>query len=161
MLIAIIAASSALCGVIISQAISLTKTFLDRRYQKQILLRQKYEEMMFHFTISLEWLQYLNGSTTQEAVFALAQCPEARKALSLCLLYFPEMVDAANNYVLSQQKYYDVVASSFKPDIPFTAGGQAIVHSRDQYDAATKNLFNKKNAFENLIVSNAKKYTKA
>jgi len=97
-LIAIIAASSVLCGVIISQIFSLLQSFCDKQYKKQMLLRQKYEEMMFHFSASLEWIVCLNGSTTQEAVFALAQSPDARKALSLCLLYFPELAEAANDY---------------------------------------------------------------
>jgi hypothetical protein len=160
-LIAIIAASSALGGVIISQVFSLLQSFYNKKYKKQILLRQKYEEMMFHFSASLEWIVSLNGSTTQASVFALAQCPDARKTLSLCLLYFPEMVEAANHYVLAQQSYYTVIVTSFKEDISFTAGGQAIVHNKSNYDIATKNLFNKKDAFENLIISNAKKYTKA
>jgi hypothetical protein len=49
-LIPIIVASSALGGVIISQAFSLFRSFLDKRHEKQKMLRQKYEEMMFHFS---------------------------------------------------------------------------------------------------------------
>jgi len=160
-LIAIIAASSALGGVIISQVFSLLQSFYDKKYKKQILLRQKYEEMMFHFSASLEWIQHLNGNTNQASVFALAQCPDARKSLSLCLLYFPEMVDSANNYVLAQQSYYTSVVTSFKEGISCTAGGQAIIHNKDNYEVAKNNLFRTKNIFENLMVSNATKYTKA
>lgn len=158
-LIAIIAASSALGGVIISQIFSLLQSFYGKKYKKQILLRQKYEEMMFHFSVSLEWIVRLNGSTTQATVFALAQCPDARKALSLCLLYFPEMVEASNNYVLAQQSYYAFILKNFNEAIPVTAGGQAF--AKPEHKAPTDNLFAKKNHFENLIISNAKKYTKA
>jgi hypothetical protein len=160
-LISIIAASSALGGVIISQVFSLLQSFYDKKHKKQTLLRQKYEEMMFHFSASLEWIVSLNGSTTQATVFALAQCPDARKALSLCLLYFSELVEPANSYVLAQQSYYTAIATSFKEDGSFTAGGQAVVKNKQKFDAATKNLFNNKDIFENLIISNAKKYTKA
>ena len=45
----IIAASAALGGVIISQAITILLSFFDKRHKKHILLRQKYEEMMFEF----------------------------------------------------------------------------------------------------------------
>ncbi|MFH0786816.1 MAG: hypothetical protein V2B13_04270, partial [Pseudomonadota bacterium] len=140
-LIAIIAASSALCGVVISQVISLFQMFLSRRHEKQKLLRQKYEEMMFHFSASLEWIRYLNGSTTQSEVFALAQSTDARKALSLCLLYFPSLVQPANNYILAQQAYYTSVVTSFKMDIPVTAGGQALIHNKQQHEAVTNSLF--------------------
>jgi len=160
-LIAIIAASSALGGVIIAQTFSLLQSFLDKRHEKKKLLRQKYEEMMFHFSASLEWIQRLNSSITQEDVFALSQSSDARNSLSICLLYFPDLVDAANNYILSQQTYYESIVTSFKQELGFTAGGQALVHNKEKHEAATSNLFNKKNAFENLIVSTSKKYIKA
>jgi hypothetical protein len=160
-LTAIIAATAALSGVIISQIISLFQTFLTRRHEKQKLLRQKYEEMMFCFSASLEWIQHLNNSTTKASVFSLAQSPDARKALSLCLLYFPRLVESANNYVLAQQAYYNVIVTSFKEGIPYIAGGQALVHNKQQCEVATNNLFQKKNEFENLIVSSASEYTKA
>ena len=160
-LIAIIAASSALGGVIISQAFSLFRSFLDKRREKQKLLRQKYEEMMFHFSASLEWLQHIDGSTTKAEVFALSQSADARKALSICLLYFPDLVDTANNYILAQQAYYESIVTHFKQELGVTAGGQARVHNKEKHKSAIKNLFSKKNVFENLIVSTAKKYTKA
>ena len=83
-LIAIIAASSVLSGVIISQAMSLIQTFLNRKHQKQKLLRQKYEEMMFHFSDSLQnqgdvdensdftWLA--NGTDRLEVTYERDRC---------------------------------------------------------------------------------------
>jgi len=157
--IAIIAASSALCGVIISQAISLIQTFLDRGHRKHILLRQKYEEMMFHFSDSLQWIQQVNACRTQSEIFALAQCPPTRKALSLCLLYFPDLSGPANDYLLAQLSYYEFIMKNFNENIPVTAGGQAF--TKPECKPPTDNLFAKKNHFEDLIISNAKKYTKA
>ncbi|MGA2462789.1 MAG: hypothetical protein ABSH06_00355 [Thermodesulfobacteriota bacterium] len=157
--IPIIVASSALSGVIISQAISLTQTFLDRRHQKQILLRQKYEEMMFHFSDSLQWIQQVNMCRTQQEIFSLAQCPATRKALSLCLLYFPDLSGPANDYLLAQLSYYGFIIENFNENIPVTAGGQAF--TKPECKAPTDNLFAKKNHFEDLIISTAKKYTKA
>lgn len=108
-LIAIVAASSALCWVIISQTISLLQSFLNKKHEKQKLLRQKYEEMMFHFSSSLQWIQQVNMCRTQQEIFALAQCPDTRKALSLCLLYFPDLAGPANDYLLAQLSYYEFV----------------------------------------------------
>lgn len=160
-LIPIIVASSALGGVIISQAFSLFRSFLDKRHEKQKMLRQKYEEMMFHFSASLEWIVHLNGSTNQESVFSLAQCSSARKALSLCLLYFREDLGAASNdYILSQQSYYKVIVEVYDKKDKNSAGGQA-ESKNPNYNEALKNLFEKKDSFENLIISNSSKYTKA
>lgn len=159
--IAIIAASSAILGAIISQATTLLISCIERKRQKNILLRQKYEEMMFHFSASLEWIRYLNGCTTQSEVFALAQSTDARKALSLCLLYFPILARPANDYILAQQVYYASIITSFKEDGSFTAGGQAILKNKVSHETAQKALFEKKENFENLIISNANEYTKA
>ena len=159
-LVAIIAASSALAGVIISATIAILLSLFDKRHKKQVLLREKYEEMMLYFSTSLVWIQNINGSTTQKEVFALSQSTEARKALSLCLLYFPDLADAANNYILAQQGYYASVVTSFREELAFTAGAQAMVKNL-QHKEVTDNLFNQKNIFENLIITSAPKYTNA
>jgi len=159
---ATIAASSAILGALISQVTTIVVSWTERRRQKNILLRQKYEEMWLSFSASLEWLVRLNGSTNQESVFSLAQCPEARKALSLCLLYFREKLgDAANNYILAQQAYYQSLIKSYdKNDINGTAGGQ-FFQKDPKCKEITDNLFKNKNIFENLIISNANKFTLA
>lgn len=104
-LTAIIAASSAIAGVLISQTITLLLSFFDKRHKKQILLRQKYEEMMFHLSDSLTWLQDLHCCKTRHELFAQAQSLPARKALSLCLLYFSDLADTANQYIFAQHEY--------------------------------------------------------
>ena len=158
--VAIIAAAAALSGVLVSAGISMLLSSIDRKHKKQILLREKYEAMMTHFSASLVWIQSLNGSTSQKEVFALAQSVDARKSLSVALLYFPEFVTFANEYILAQQDYYSSVVTSYKPDIPFTAGAQALVHN-PKHKEVTELLFAKKNAFENQMVASAAKYTKA
>ena len=159
--IAIIASSSAILGALISQITTLAISWLDKRHRKQVLLRQKYEEMMICFSDSLEWIVYLNGSTSQESVFSLAQCQPARKALSLCLLYFrKDLGIAANDYILAQHSYYKVLIEVYDKKDKNTAGGQA-TSKNPNYNEALKNLFEKKDRFENLIISNSSKHTKA
>lgn len=158
-LTAIIAASAALGGVIISQAISIFLTFLDKRHKRQILLRQKYEEMMIHFSDSLSWIQDLHCCRTRHELFAQAQSPPARKALSLCLLYFPDLSSTANQYVLAQQSYYSFVVDSFDEKLPINAGGQSLIHQQGKELADA--LFKSKIVMENKIVDKVHKYIKA
>ena len=159
--VAIIASSSAILGALISQITTIVISWVDKRRQKQVLLRQKYEEVMIYFSDSLEWIVHLNGSTNQESVFSLAQSPSARKALSLCLLYFrKDLGSAANDYILAQQTYYQSLIKVYdKNDLNCTAGGQFWV-KEPKCKEITDNLFQKKNDFENLIISNASQYTK-
>lgn len=158
---AIISASSALLGALIAQSTTIVLSLLEKKRQKHILLRQKFEEMMMAFSESLVWIQDLNGSTSQESVFSLAQCPSARRALSLCLLYFREdLGDLANQYVLAQQSYYQGVITVYEENNTHTAGAQFMVKN-DKHRNIIDNLFEKKNAFESSIISMSNKYTVA
>jgi hypothetical protein len=158
--IAIIASSSAILGAVISQTTTFLISWIERKRQKHILLRQKYEEVMLSFSASLRWLQELNGSTSQEAVFALAQNQEARKMASLCLLYFHEdLGDAAKNYLLSQVSYYQALVSVYdEHNSSCTAGGQ-FMRKDKKYKEVIDDMFGKKNCLESLLVENSKKYT--
>jgi hypothetical protein len=154
----IISAVSVLSGVAISQWAFAFHANREREHKRKVLLREKYEEMMFHFSASLEYLVYLNGSTSQEAVLSLAQCPDARKALNLCLLYFQDLTPVANDYVLALYSYYKCVITSYDKNDSCTAGGQALLKSPD-YNDAIKNYYAKKDTFEHLIMSKVSKYT--
>ena len=159
--IAIISASSALIGVIVSQIFSLLQKNLDRKHEKNKLLCQKYEEMMLYFSDSFVWIQELNRSTTQAEVFSLAQSTSARKSLSLCQLYFHNLVIPANDYILAQQTYFESVIIVFDEKENLTAGGQAFAKNKAKVKIATDNLFKKKNVFETLIFKSSKNYLKA
>jgi hypothetical protein len=86
---AIIAATSALSGVALSQGIALLKSYLDKKHQKQILLRIKYEELVNHLNDSLEWSNNLLGVKTIDELHAQSQPMSARRIYALTLLYFP------------------------------------------------------------------------
>jgi len=159
--IAIISASSALCGVLISQAISLFQTHLSRRHERQKLLRAKYEEMTFFFSDSFEWIERLNNCSARSALLSASQNLAARKCLVLCLLYFPEFVGIANDYIKATVSYYTLVSSSYIDGVPATAGGQAIAHNKKLYYEAVNDLFRIKADFEQLIELSTDKYAKA
>ena len=125
-LIAIVAASATLLGVVISQAITLLISYINRRHERNVLLRNKYEELMFHFSDSFGWVLQLNNSMTKEEIFSRSQSTDARKALSLCLLYFPDLVNNANKYIFAIQEYYKFVVTVFDSAIPHNAGAQAL-----------------------------------
>ena len=153
----IISAVSVILGFLVSQLATEVHNYYARKHKRKILLREKYEEMLFHFSASLEYLLYLNGSTSQESVLSLAQCTDARKALNLCLLYFEDLVHPANDYVVDLRSYYESVIRSYDKNDSCTAGGQAVLKSPD-YNNALKNYFSKKDTFEHLIMAKVSKY---
>jgi len=158
---AIIAASAALGGVIISQAISILLSFLDKRHKKHILLRQKYEEMMFHFQDSLAYYSQVGACKTLDQLLHQNHCIPANRAMGLALLYFHNLAPLFDTYLRNQISFYNLLISSYKQDIPASAGAQAMVHNKSQSEEVERNLFQSKDAIINELKANVKEYTKA
>ena len=115
--------------------------------------------MMFYFTDSLRCLQELNNCKSRDELFSYSQSAEAIKVTSLCILYFKNLVDEANNYVATQAAYYAFVVNVFNSDKPINAGGQALAHQEGMQ--LVQSLVNQKNKLEQKIFSNTSKYIKA
>ena len=62
-LIAVISASSAIAGAVISQLVSIFRDILDKKHKRHILLREKYEELANLVTNSQEWFTNQLGIT--------------------------------------------------------------------------------------------------
>ncbi|MCK4248674.1 MAG: hypothetical protein KAX15_02735 [Candidatus Omnitrophica bacterium] len=158
--IAMISTAAALAGVLISQAISLLLSFFDKRHQKQKLLRQKYEEMMFHFQDSLSYPNQVASCRTLDQLLLQTHSVPAQRAMGLALLYFPTLAPFLRVYIQTCIAYYLLITSVYDPEIPASAGAQARVHS-SEFILVENNLFKAKDDTLKAIDSNAKKYTKA
>jgi hypothetical protein len=156
---AIIAGVAALAGVIISQAISITLSFLDKRHQKHILLRQKYEQLMFLFQDSLMYIPAVQNCRTVAEIQQNAYSIPAGRALGLSHLYFPSLVDPLTGYQQSLISFYGSVASVFDPNIPASAGAQLLIS--DESMSALKAVNKQKNKTLSTLIKNASNYTKA
>ena len=157
--IAIIAAGSATFGVIASQLTTHWVARLNRKHQNNIFLRGKYEEMMFHFSRSLLWVSEVNECKTRSQLSAYSTSLDSRNALSLCLLYFPELLIPINNYILSQTSYYNSIVTKYNESLSESAGTQAFVH--ESHKTIMGQLLKQKETFEQEAMSHAKKYVEA
>nr|WP_321465139.1 hypothetical protein [uncultured Desulfobulbus sp.] len=147
---AIIAATAALLGVVISQIFSFLHKASERRHEQRILLRQKFEEMTFHFLKSLHWPIELAKRTTLLHAEELAASQDAQAAIVLCQLYFPEIVEALERYILVQQAYYDAVVESF--------AGADLTSARTAFSASSDSLNAEMFAAKNEVMKCIKKF---
>ena len=159
--ISMIAAGSALAGVIISQIFSLLISFLDKRHKKQILIRQKYEEMMFNFQDSLSYYSDIANCKTREQLYSKSHSIPAQRAMGIAMIYFPNIAPNIEVYLKYLVEYYNVIITSFDPNIPANAGGQARVNNKKQIEEIEHRLFLVKNDIIQTIEKNVRKYTKA
>ncbi len=157
--IAVIAAGSALAGVLLSQFISIGLSVFDKRHQKNILLRQKYEEMMFLFQDSLSYVQAVYNCDSFSQLCQLSSAPGTNKALGLASLYFPSLVEPLSMYSDSQLSFYHSVISLYDESKPANAGAQVVANS--DHKKLLETLSNTQQLATDTIIQNAKKYTKA
>lgn len=154
---AIIAATAALLGVVISQIFSFLHKASERRHEQRILLRQKFEEMTFLFLKSLHWPIELAKCTKLFEMQELAVSQDAQAAVVLCQLYFPEIVGVLERYVLALQAYYDAEVGRF--------GEGDLTSERTAFSASSESLnaemFAAKNEVMKCIKKSAARYADA
>jgi len=158
---AIIAATSALSGVALSQAIALLKAHFDRKYQKQILLRSKYEELANHLNESLAWSNNLLCVKTTDELQAHSQPMDARRIYALVLLYFPLLKQEAIDYIQASLQFQGVVSEVFSPRIGVSAGAQAVKNNEAALIKASNNLNKARQALDNKIEKHSSTYIHA
>lgn len=160
LLIAAISAGSAIAGAAITQIVSIFLSHLERRHQKKILLREKYEELALLVHESTSW------ASEQMSAKSLADLrsgfPEnARKATVLTHIYFPKLRDACENYVNACAKFNVVLVDNhqFHPD--HDCGTQAADANPEALRVAAENLRSCRQEIEDKIVEYASDYAKA
>jgi len=155
----IIAAGAALSGVLLSQIISVSLSLFDKRHQRLILHRQKYEEMMFYFQDSLTYLELVQGLRTFDQLRQRSPPSQTARAYGLALLYFPTLQKPLEQYTLAQVSFYNTVVELFDEGVGVTVG--ALLIRDERYRNAIDVLLLKKNAVMESLELNTKKYTKA
>jgi hypothetical protein len=155
---AIIAAAAALLGVIVSQVFSILHKSAERRYERQTLLRQKFEEMSMHISSSLNWLATMHNSTSWQELVVHSQSKDARRAVTLCQLYFPELTEPVNRYIRAQISCYQHAVESYS-NAGKTGNVGAIAMMSSGYKDKINALFSTKNELETLITMSAGLYS--
>jgi len=140
-LIAIISASSALLGVIVASGIAMLQSWLDRKNKREVLLREKYEELGLHFLDSMKLPGELLTCSSHEKTLAVTHQSSGNKAHLLALVYFPLLQQATGQYIESYSALCLTTLSLYDPTDSRRVGEQVFDHpqyiaARDQHIAA-------------------------
>ena len=96
---AVIAASAALSGVLISLIGNWLLSSIKQQHDHAALLRSKYEELAFLVVDSVGDYQKILVAESNHQLLRNSQPVSAQKVVALAQLYFPELKDAANSYL--------------------------------------------------------------
>ena len=107
---ALIASGSALFGVLLSQVIGFMKQKFEHKYERQIFLREKYEELSFRIidftnilkTISSQLSQLESGANIDTAEFD----EKGAKIEIITVLYFPELTIDCEYFLEISRKFF-------------------------------------------------------
>lgn len=160
-LIGVISAASALGGVVVSQAFSLLQSFFERRHQRRVMLRGKYEELSRTLNEAMEWVSVNLSSRSIPELHDHSFPTHARWVYSLCLLYFPELKEEAAQFVSASIGFQHMLIDNYTETEPGTAGGQAARKARQQFEAAQSSIFVARSVLDDAIQKHAGTYAGA
>ena len=154
---AVIAASAALAGVVISLLGNWLLSWLKEGHERKVLLRSKYEELAFLVVDSVGDYEKILTAESNLQLLKDSQPVSAQKALALSQLYFPELVMAADAYLSTIVAFRNACAraSAEKPNAHWV---EALASSPDVKQAQSV-LEKSKTDFENRLRACAKTYT--
>lgn len=160
-LIGIISAASALGGVVVSQAFSLLQSLFERRHQRHVMLRGKYEELSRTLNEAMEWMSMSLSSRSISELHDHSFPTPARWVYSLSLLYFPELKEEAAQFVSGSIDFQHMLIDNYTETEPGSAGGQAARKARQQFEAAQRSIVVARSALDNAIQKHAGTYAAA
>ena len=158
-LIALISASSAIAGAVFSQFFSIVRDVLDKRHQRRIFLRDKYEGLSNEITNSHDWFNRQLSAVSLEQLRVPAF--EARRAMVISYIYFPLLRNACQDYVNACATVQVTLMDCFRFVEGVDAGTQAGVHDRERFLKVTTELRKCRQHLDELIIRYASKYAGA
>ncbi len=154
---AIIAATAALSGVVISLLGNWLLSWQKEEHERKILLRSKYEELAFLVVDSVGDYQKILIADSNQGLLKDSQPVSAQKVEALAQLYFPELMDAADGYRVSivASRNTCARAAAAKPDVSWIDA----LGASPTVEQAQLVLEKAKSTLESQIQACAKTYT--
>jgi hypothetical protein len=139
----------ALGGVALSLVGSWLLSHTDRKHQRRVLERSKYEEMASEFLESLKWPSDLLACASQADIQQLSQATSANKVHMLCFVYFPLLVEVSGKYLDMCSNLFQASVSLYNPLSSTTLGAQVV--DQALYKKAKDDLLSARDEMKELI----------
>lgn len=113
-MVALIAGVSAILGSLIPQVIILVKEAKNKEHVRQVLIRDKYEELAALIQQSEQWSSSLILCKSEDELAHYNVFEPQRKALILALIYFPEFKAPLSSLALEYSNYFNQHVGRFQ-----------------------------------------------
>ncbi|WP_099609282.1 hypothetical protein [Vibrio coralliilyticus] len=160
-LLAVVAASSAVGGVLITQLFTILKEILIARNANRTLVRDKYEE----------FVDCLNESVIHRTKVANIVCDEEfhrsllnlplQRAYKLSLIYFPEFIEPLKECSAAYKEFCMTLGRSLVVGGTVSVGLRASHDQGEEMDAVMDKINLTQNELDQCVRKYARKYTRA
>lgn len=155
----VIGALLALLGVLVAQLIAIVQTRLEQNNKRNVLLREKYEELGMHFLDSMKLPHTLMTCANMEQALSLTHQESANSAHLLALLYFPRLTEATGSYIESYASLFVTIASIYDESDARSVGMQVV--DNPEYMEASNNHIASRDYLQDQIQDFATTYAKS
>jgi hypothetical protein len=152
----IVVSGAALAGVLIGLLFSVMKDLSERKHQRRILLRGKYEELALSLCESVSHLLELQSVDTIPHLLLLSRPVHAQKIDILARLYFPELIQLSDDYLFSVTSFQNSLAENYDSRSSLNVGEQGA--KSEEVLKIKDNLMTAKHALDEAIDKYAEKY---
>lgn len=157
---ALIAAVSAIAGSLISQFLTIYRDWLSKRHSRNVLLREKYEEMANYVVASQQWMTLVTNTKSLEELTSMPPV-DARKVVVLTSLYFPKLRESAQDFLNKCVEFKLVLVDNYEFVPGKTLGTQAAHKNKEAFMAAADKYYRSSRNLDDHIVKWARTYAKA
>jgi hypothetical protein len=148
----------ALAGTALGLVGSLVAGWLERKNQRDRLLRERYEEMTQAIAATLPWFARLAACRNLDEVRLCPPPAESRRLVILSLVYFPEFKDVVAEYHNELIEHFGNAVDCCADRLVGGASIGAIMAKRGHKSDGFTHL---RQRLDNLVEKYAAKYTKA
>jgi hypothetical protein len=153
--LAILGTSIALAGPILNDLVG-------KRFRRQKLLRNRYEELTECVAVTLAWFPKLAECRSLDEVNKSYPPPESRRLCVLSMIYFPELKKSATDYHNALIAYYHAAVDCCdQPLIGVASVGALMAKRREERGETQDQIVVLRQRLDDIIEKYAVKYTKA
>ncbi len=158
--IALISAGSAIAGAVVSQIVVIFRDFLNKKHQRKILLREKYEELALLVTENQDWLNLQMKARSMDELGG-GHPNAARRAMVLAHIFFPKLRSVCEDYVNACAQFQLFLIHNNDDSDRYDAGTQAAHKNPEELERVASLVRDRRQNVDEAIIRYARKYANA
>jgi len=161
LLLALVAASSAVGGVLLTQVFTILRERLEAKSANRTLVREKYEKLVESINESIiHRVKVMNIVCDEEFHKSLLNIP-LQRAYTLSLVYFPELIGPLKKYTEAYTGFCMMLGKSLVADDCISVGMRAVSEQGSNINVVMEKIEHAQKELDDHVMKYSRKYAKA